>query len=117
MPMATTDSQTKMTTTDYSTERMNWLLEEIREIEAEMESAELTASEQEALLRDWRYLQGELREVMDKLDEEEEEEETEEEEDQGYDPNNWVDDREGCAHCSGCGYCMESSAYDHSYEI
>ena len=105
-----------MTTINYCTERMKWLLEEIREIEAEMEEPTLSALEQESLLKDWRYLQGELREVMENLDKEEAEEE-EDVEEEPYDPNNWVDNREGCAHCSGCGYCMESAAYDGADEI
>ena len=110
--MASTISQTIMTTTiEYSQVRLTWLLAEIAELESQMEDTDLPASEQESLLRDWRYLQGELNEVMEKLEEQEEEEED------TYDPNNWVDNREGCARCSGCAYCMDSAAYDGADEI
>lgn len=111
--MASTVSQTTMTTTDYSQERLTWLLAEIAELESQMTDTDLSASEQESLLRDWRYLQDELRIVIEKLEEEEDEEEKED----IYDPNNWVDNREGCAQCSGCAYCMDSAAYDGSDEI
>lgn len=98
-----------MTTTTYINERIDWLLEEIVELESRMEDKDLSASEQETLLKDWRYLQEELRELLEKLEEQEEEE--------TYDPNNWEDNREGCARCAGCAYCMESAAYDGADEI
>ena len=105
--MATTVSHTTMTTTDFTTERMNWLLAEIAEIEARMEDTDLPASEQEQLLKDWRYLQEELSDVMETLEREE----------LMADPNNWEDNREDCSRCAGCAYCMDSPAYDGSDEI
>ncbi len=106
--MATTVSHTTMTTTtDFTTERMNWLLAEIAELEAQMEDDTLSASEQESLLKDWKYLQDELSEVMEKLDREE----------LMADPNNWEDNREDCSRCAGCAYCMDGPAYDGRDEI
>lgn len=108
MPMCTTLTQITMTTTNYNQERLDWILAEVREIESQMEDTDLSASEQESLLKDWKYLQEELAEVIEKL---------EEKEDDTYDPNNWEDNREGCARCSGCAYCMNSAAYDGTDEI
>lgn len=93
--------------TDFNTERMNWLLAEIAELESQMEDTELPASEQESLLKDWRYLQDELADVLEDLEREE----------LMADPNNWEDNREDCSRCSGCAYCMDSHAYDGSDEI
>jgi CCR4-NOT transcriptional regulation complex NOT5 subunit len=93
--------------TDFNTERMNWLLAEIAELESQMEDTELPASEQESLLKDWRYLQDELVDVLEALEREE----------LMADPNNWEDNREDCSRCSGCAYCMDSHAYDGSDEI
>lgn len=106
--MCTTLTQITMTTTNYNQERLDWILAEVREIESQMEDTDLPASEQESLLKDWKYLQEELTEVIEKL---------EEKEDDTYDPNNWEDTREGCARCSGCAYCMNSAAYDGTDEI
>jgi hypothetical protein len=72
-----------------------------------MEDTELPASEQESLLKDWRYLQDELVDVLEALEREE----------LMADPNNWEDNREDCSRCSGCAYCMDSHAYDGSDEI
>jgi hypothetical protein len=105
MPPATPVSHTRMT--DFNTERMNWLLAEIAELESQMEDTELPASEQESLLKDWRYLQDELVDVLEALEREE----------LMADPNNWEDNREDCSRCSGCAYCMDSHAYDGSDEI
>jgi hypothetical protein len=93
--------------TDYTQQHIDWLLAEIAELEAEMEDDTLSASEQEQLLKDWRYLQRDLTESMEKLEREEE----------MADPNNWEDNREDCSRCSGCAYCMESAAYDGADEI
>lgn len=106
--MTTTVSNTTMsTTTDFTTERMNWLLAEIAEVEAQMEDTDLPASEQEQLLKDWKFLQEELADVMERLEREE----------HMADPNNWEDNREDCSRCSGCAYCMDGPAYDGSDEI
>jgi hypothetical protein len=86
---------------------MNWLLAEIAEVESRMEDTTLSASEQEQLLKDWKYLEEELGEVMEKLEREED----------MSNPNNWEDNREDCSRCSGCAYCMDSHAYDGSDEI
>jgi len=107
MPMATTVSTNMTTTTDFTTERMEWLLAEIAEVESRMEDTDLPALEQEQLLKDWRFLQEELSDVMEKLEREEE----------MADPNNWEDDREDCSRCAGCAYCMDGPAYDGSDEI
>ena len=93
--------------TDYNTQRFNWILAEIAEIESQMEDTTLPASEQEQLLKDWRYLQEELDELMEKKEREE----------LMSDPNNWEDNREDCSKCAGCAYCMESGAYDSRDEI
>ena len=93
--------------TTYTTERMNWLLAEIAEVESKMEDTDLSVSEQESLLKDWRYLEEELTEVMEALDREE----------LMADPNNWEDNREDCSRCSGCAYCMKPAVYDGADEI
>ena len=108
--MASTITTTIMTTTTYTQERLAWVLGEIAELESQMKDTDLSASEQESLLKDWKYMQEQLGEVMENLEEKEEEEDT-------YDPNNWEDNREGCARCSGCAYCMDSAGYDGSDEI
>jgi len=105
--MTTTVSNTTMSTTDFTTDRMNWLLAEIAEVESKMEDTDLPASEQEQLLKDWKFLQEELADVMERLEREEE----------MANPNNWEDNREDCSRCSGCAYCMDSPAYDGSDEI
>jgi CCR4-NOT transcriptional regulation complex NOT5 subunit len=93
--------------TDYTEQRIDWLLAEIAELESQMEDTELSASEQEQLLKDWKNFQGELEELMEKKEREE----------LMSDPNNWEDNREDCSRCSGCAYCMETSAYDGADEI
>ena len=93
--------------TDYTNERIDWLLAEIAEVEAYMEQTDLTASEQDSLLKDWRELQTLLTDAYEEAEKKAEQ----------YDPNNWVDDREGCERCSGCAYCMETPAYDGADEI
>lgn len=91
--------------TDYTQQRIDWLLAEIAEVESHMEDKTLSTSEQESLLKDWTYLQEELQEATEKLEEEK------------ADPNNWVDNREDCSRCSGCAYCMDFHEYDGSDEI
>jgi hypothetical protein len=93
--------------TDYNTQRFNWVLAEIAEIESQMEDTTLPASEQEQLLKDWRYLQEELNEVEAAIERDE----------YMSDPNNWEDNREDCSRCAGCAYCMKSAAYDGADEI
>jgi hypothetical protein len=93
--------------TDYTEQRINWLLAEIAELECHMEEPDLSASEQETMLKDWRSFQEELDELMEKKEREE----------LMSDPNNWEDNREDCSKCAGCAYCMESAAYDGADEI
>ncbi len=93
--------------TDYTDQRIDWLLAEIAEIEEEMKDTDLSASEQEQLLKDWKYFQQELDELMEQKEREE----------MMADPNNWEDNREDCSKCSGCAYCMDSCAYDGADEI
>ena len=87
--------------TDYKEQRIDWLIAEIAEIEEEMKDA---TSDQETLLKDWKYFQEELAKLM-------------EEEKDMSDPNNWEDTRQDCSKCSGCAYCMDFCDYDGSDEI